>query len=234
MEAVERTAGKERQDAGIQVQAGQKSYAELAAEKSLTYRFWKRFFDVMLSIFALVVLSPVLLVVAVLIKLEDGGPVFFTQERNGLDGKVFRMFKFRTMCPDAPKLHQQLLKNNELDGPAFKMKDDPRITRVGKFLRKTSMDELPQLLNIIRGEMSIVGPRPLPTYETEQCSAYQNQRLLVKPGLTCYWQCSGRSDVAFDEWIEMDLRYIRDASLWADFKLICKTFVCVLNLEGAY
>jgi len=215
-------------------QADQKSCADLAAEKSLGYRFWKRLFDIVLCSAALVVLSPVLLAVAIVVKTEDGGPVFFTQERNGLNGKVFRMYKFRTMCPDAPKLHQQLLKNNELDGPAFKMKDDPRITKVGKFLRRTSLDELPQLLNIIRGEMSIVGPRPLPTYETAQCNAYQNQRLLVKPGLTCYWQCSGRSDVPFDEWIEMDLRYIRDAGLWADFKIICKTILFVVRGIGAY
>lgn len=207
---------------------------ELHAKKNIGYRIIKRGADIFCSLLGLVVLSPVFLITAIAIKKEDGGKIFFTQERNGLGGKVFRMYKFRSMCLNAPELHKELLKNNELDGPAFKMKDDPRITKVGKFIRKTSIDELPQLVNIIKGDMSIVGPRPLPTYETAQCNAYQNQRLLVKPGLTCYWQCSGRNDIPFDEWMELDLKYIREASLATDMKIIVKTFGSVIDHSGAY
>lgn len=204
------------------------------SRKGLLYRFLKRLGDVVLSLTGLLLLSPLLLAVAAVIKLEDGESVFYIQERNGINGKVFRMYKFRSMCMNAEAIHKELLSQNELDGPAFKMKNDPRITKVGKFIRRTSIDELPQLINIIKGDMSIVGPRPLPTYETEQCSPYQKQRMLVKPGLTCYWQCCGRSDVSFDEWIEMDLRYIREASIRTDFKLIVKTFGAVIRSEGAY
>jgi len=206
----------------------------ISVPKRTVYLAVKRFFDVVLSAMALVVFSPLFLIVAIAIKAEDGGPVFFTQERTGLNGKTFLMYKFRTMCPSAPKLHQQLLKDNEANGPVFKIKNDPRITKVGKLLRKTSIDELPQLVNILRNEMSIVGPRPLATYEAVNCNTYQNQRLLVKPGLTCYWQCSGRSNISFDKWIEMDLQYIREANLWTDFKVICKTAVFVIRCVGAY
>ena len=201
--------------------------------QSLAYRFIKRFFDIVLSLIALVVLSPVFLLTAIAIKIEDGAPVIFTQTRSGLNGKVFKMYKFRSMVKNAPELHKELLAKNELDGPAFKMKDDPRITKVGKIIRKTSIDELPQLINIIKGEMSIVGPRPLPVYETENCTPYQKQRLKVKPGLTCYWQVSGRNDIGFDEWIELDLKYIREASVWTDLKLIFMTFWAVFTGKGA-
>lgn len=191
----------------------------ICSRKSL-YRFFKRIGDITLSTAALVVLSPIFLLVALMIKLEDGGNTIYVQERNGINGKVFRMYKFRSMCMNAEEIHKDLLEQNELDGPAFKMKNDPRITKIGKFIRKTSIDELPQLINIIKGDMSIVGPRPLPTYETAQCNEYQNQRLLVKPGLTCYWQCCGKNNISFDEWIEMDLRYIREAGIRTDLKII--------------
>jgi lipopolysaccharide/colanic/teichoic acid biosynthesis glycosyltransferase len=138
------------------------------------------------------------------------------------------------MCKDAEKLHKSLLLQNEADGPVFKIKRDPRVTKVGKFIRKTSIDELPQLLNVLKGEMTIVGPRPIVTYETERMSDYEKQRMLVKPGLTCYWQCSGRNDVSFEEWIEMDLKYIREASLLVDIKIICKTIWMVIRGTGAY
>lgn len=208
-------------------------YAEIVANKRKIYWFCKRLFDVVLSFFALIVLAIISIPVSIAIKVEDGGPVYFTQERTGLNGKVFRMYKFRSMCKNAQEMHFDMLDSNELDGPAFKMKDDPRITKVGKFLRKTSLDELPQVINILKGEMSIVGPRPLPTYETEQCNDYQKQRLLVKPGLTCYWQCSGRSNIPFDEWIDLDLKYINDSSFWVDVLLIMKTFGVVLFGIGA-
>lgn len=211
-----------------------KDYKQIAASKSIFYRFWKRFFDILLSIIALIVLQVVMIPTAIAIVINDGWPIFFNQDRNGLNGKVFKMYKFRSMCKNAPHMHAELLASNELDGPAFKMKDDPRITKVGKFIRKTSIDELPQLINIIKGEMSIVGPRPLPTYETENCNEYQLQRYLVKPGLTCYWQCSGRNDIPFDEWIELDLKYISEASLLTDIKIIWKTFISVIKGEGAF
>ncbi|MDD2970822.1 MAG: sugar transferase [Lachnospiraceae bacterium] len=210
------------------------NYIQETTDKRMAYRFWKRFFDIVLSSMALVAAMIIMIPVSIAIKLEDGGPVFFYQDRNGLNGKVFRMYKLRTMCQNAQQMHFDMLDKNELDGPAFKMHDDPRITRVGKFLRRTSIDELPQLINIIKGDMSIVGPRPLPTYETEKCNAYQMQRYLVKPGLTCYWQCMGRDTIPFDRWVELDLKYIREASLWTDIKIIIKTIISVIVGDGAY
>ena len=204
------------------------------AESRLFYHICKRIMDVVCSAAALAVLSPIFLAVAVAIKLEDKGPVIFTQNRTGKDGKVFRMYKFRSMYVDAEKRRSELLARNEADGPLFKIADDPRVTKVGRFIRRTSIDELPQLVNILKGEMSIVGPRPLVTYEQNQCTEYQAQRLLVKPGLTCIWQVSGRSDPSFDELIEMDLEYIRNQSLWLDIKLILKTVVVVFTHKGAY
>ncbi len=204
------------------------------AESRLFYHICKRIMDVVCSAAALAVLSPIFLAVAVAIKLEDKGPVIFTQNRTGKDGRVFRMYKFRSMYVDAEKRRSELLARNEADGPLFKIADDPRVTKVGRFIRRTSIDELPQLVNILKGEMSIVGPRPLVTYEQNQCTEYQAQRLLVKPGLTCIWQVSGRSDTSFDELIEMDLEYIRNQSLWLDIKLILKTVVVVFTHKGAY
>ncbi len=209
-------------------------YIKVVERHSGCYLFFKRLFDLVCSSLALVVLFIVFVVISICIVAEDGFPVFFVQKRTGKNGRVFNMYKFRSMCKNAPELHASLLEKNEMDGPAFKMKHDPRITRVGRFIRKTSMDELPQLINIIKGDMSIVGPRPLPTYETAQCSEYQNQRLLVKPGLTCYWQCSGRNNIPFEEWMEMDLKYIEDMSIWTDIKIIAKTFVAIFGGGGAY
>ncbi len=200
---------------------------------SIFYRTIKRLADIILSIIALIVLMPVFVATAVAIKIEDKGPVFFCQDRAGKDGQSFLMYKFRSMCVNAQAMHKDLLKMNELKGPAFKMKDDPRVTRVGRFIRRTSIDELPQLINIIKGEMSIVGPRPLPTYENDKLNEFQKQRLLVKPGLTCYWQVSGRNDIEFDDWMNLDIKYINDASIWTDLKLIGKTFGAVLSQKGA-
>lgn len=205
----------------------------IGTERSGGFFFLKRAFDITASLVGLLVLSPLFLIVSVSILIMDGGPVLFVQERNGLHGKVFRMYKFRSMCRNAAEMHEELLAKNELDGPAFKMKDDPRVTKIGKFLRKTSIDELPQLLNVLKGEMSIVGPRPLATYETEKCNDYQKQRMQIKPGLTCYWQCKGRSGVPFDEWIEMDLKYIREAGVLTDIKIMIQTVGVVLSGKGA-
>lgn len=199
-----------------------------------TYEFFKRVFDIVMSSLGLVILSPVFLVVAILVKL-DGGPVFFKQTRVGKGGKTFTFYKFRSMIvgADSPELLQKLASLNEVDGPAFKIKDDPRITKIGKFIRKASIDELPQLYNILKNDMTIVGPRPALVNEVECYDEYQSQRLLVKQGLTCFWQCSGRSNISFDEWIELDLDYIEQRSFFTDIKIILKTVPAVLTGKGA-
>lgn len=214
--------------------SSQYNYEVIPISPKPIYNFFKRLFDLILCSLALVVLSPLFLVVAILIKLEDGGSVFYHQPRHGLNRKVFQIYKFRSMCVDADKKQKEIEHLNEVDGPIFKIAHDPRITKIGRFLRKTSIDELPQLINIIKGDMSIVGPRPLPTYETDQLTESECQRLKVKPGLTCYWQISGRSNTSFKELIELDFKYIKERSLWTDFKIICKTFVTVFRGEGAY
>ncbi len=197
------------------------------------YLFVKRLTDITCSFLALVVLSPLLLVVAACIK-SDGGPVFFMQTRVGKGGKTFKMYKFRSMIVDAEELLKELESKNEASGPVFKIHDDPRVTRVGAFIRKYSIDELPQLINILKGDMSVVGPRPPLPSEVEMYDAYAMQRLKVKPGLTCYWQCCGRSKISFEKWIDMDLEYINDQGIWCDFKMILKTIPAVLNADGAY
>ena len=195
----------------------------------------KRVFDVVLSIIALVFLSPLIAICMLLIYLEDGGAPIFKQIRMGENGKPFVIYKLRTMRMNAEdERNSELIKNsNESDGPAFKIKDDPRITKIGKFLRKASIDELPQLINILKNEMSIVGPRPALPYEVECYNDYQRQRLMCKPGLTCYWQTtSGRNDVLFNEWVEMDLKYINNQSIKEDFLLILKTFKIIFTLDS--
>lgn len=202
--------------------------------KKPVYEFFKRAIDIVCSGVAIVILSPLMLVVAILVR-SDGGPAFFKQVRVGKEGKLFRIFKFRSMCvnADSPEMLAKLAALNEMDGPAFKIKNDPRITNVGRFIRRTSIDELPQLFNIFRGDMTIVGPRPPLEREVAQYTDYQRQRLLVKQGLTCYWQCSGRNNINFDEWVELDLKYIRERSLWTDIKIILKTIPAVLSGDGA-
>lgn len=203
-------------------------------QKSHIYKLLKRFFDIVLSGAALICLSPVFLITAIAIKLEDGGPAFFTQPRAGKDMKPFKMYKFRSMYVNADEKLKELLKDNEQTGHAFKIKNDPRITKVGKFIRKTSIDELPQLINIIKGDMSIVGPRPILPFQMEECNDYERQRLIVQPGLTCYWQIGGRANIKWDEWVELDLDYIEDMSLLTDLKMIVKTVPAVFDSEGAY
>lgn len=201
--------------------------------KRLRYRFIKRTFDILASLIGLILLSPLFLIVAIAIFIDDPGPVLFFQERNGLNGRVFRMWKFRSMYKDAPEKRFEMESQNELDGPAFKITNDPRVTRVGRLIRKASIDELPQLVNILRGQMSIVGPRPLPTYETAKLTQQQRKRLLAKPGLVCYWQVSGRNDIPFDEWMRMDYRYINEASILTDLKIICMAIPAVISGKGA-
>ncbi|MCI5911646.1 MAG: sugar transferase [Oscillospiraceae bacterium] len=198
--------------------------------------YWvvKRFFDIVLSFVAILVLSPVFLIVALAIYIDDPkGSPFFVQTRVGRHGKKFKFYKFRSMVSNAEELLDQLKEKNEKDGPVFKMKDDPRITRIGKFIRKTSIDELPQLFNILKGDMSIVGPRPSLPKEVSQYNDYQAQRLFVTPGLTCYWQASKkRDDISFDEWVDLDIKYILERSWFVDIKLIFKTFIVVFTGQG--
>ena len=202
--------------------------------RRFAYRFIKRTADIAFSLFGLIALSPLFVVIAVAVASEREGGVIFRQARAGWKNQPFTMYKFRTMLKNAAALREEMEQFNELDGPAFKMKNDPRITKAGRFLRRTSLDELPQLYNVLKGDMSLVGPRPLPTYESEKCSAEQLQRLLVKPGITCYWQACGRNDVSFDEWIEMDLRYIREQSIRTDVSILLQTVKAVLSGRGAY
>lgn len=198
------------------------------------YDFWKRVFDIVLSFVAFIPFALIYLVVAIAIKAEDGGPVMYKSIRLTKGGREFYMYKFRSMCINAESMKQDLMDQNEMKGPAFKMADDPRITRVGKFIRKTSIDELPQLLNIIKGDMSVIGPRPPLPEEVAQYTPYQMHRLDVKTGLACYHECMGRSDSHdFDEWVESDLKYIRERSLWTDIKIILMTIKVVFTGKGA-
>lgn len=217
----------------VEADFGRYDMREIYRRKSTTYKVIKRVMDVLLSA-ALIVLSPVFLVTAAAIKCEDQGSVFFVQPRAGKDGKPFYMYKFRSMYINADEKMNEMMKDNEQTGHAFKIKNDPRITRTGKVIRRFSIDELPQLINIIKGDMSIVGPRPILTFQMEACSPYERQRLVVRPGLTCYWQIGGRANIKWEEWVELDLDYIEDMSLWTDIKLIAKTIPMVLGGDGAY
>lgn len=201
-------------------------------KKSIYCVYVKPVLDVVLSGLALIVLSPVFLAIAIAIKLQDGGSVFYSQIRCGKDNKPFKMYKFRSMCLNADEKLAELQKLNERDGPVFKITGDPRITKVGKFIRKTCLDELPQLINILKLDMSIVGPRPPLPSEVEQYSAYHLQRLDVTPGLTCYWQANKTDATTFDEWVEMDIKYINEISFKTDVKLILKTILVVFKHKG--
>lgn len=183
----------------------------------------KAVFDRVFAFFVLVVFSPLMLLVTILIRVTSKGPAFFKQKRVGLNGRIFTMYKFRTMVKNAEALRAALEKQNEMDGPVFKIKKDPRITKIGSILRKTSLDEFPQFINVLRGEMSVVGPRPPIPSEVEEYDDWQQRRLSMKPGITCIWQVSGRNEISFEEWMRMDLQYIDSWSLKLDFQLILKT-----------
>lgn len=193
----------------------------------------KRVADVIGASMLLLILGPFMLLTAAAIKLDSKGPALFKQDRIGKNGRRFTFYKFRSMFENAEQIRDALLHLNEADGPVFKIRNDPRVTRVGRFLRKTSLDELPQLINVLKGDMSLVGPRPPLPGEVERYTERQRRRLSVTPGITCVWQVSGRSDVAFDRWVEMDLDYIRNQSLWLDFVILMKTIPAVLFQRGA-
>lgn len=209
---------------------------EVLNEQKKTLRFYqifKRIMDVVCSLLGLIILSPLFLIVALLIKLESQGPVFFSQQRIGINGTTFNMYKFRSMVINAEELKKQLIDKNEMTGPMFKIKDDPRVTKVGKFIRRTSIDELPQLINVLRGEMSLVGPRPSLPDEVMKFEDWMMTRLYVKPGLTCYWQVSGRNDIAFEDWMKLDIKYVKERNTLLDIKLIIKTACLLLGDKHA-
>lgn len=231
MELLESQAQAKTLELDLEVQAA----AERLRSGRWAYRFIKRAFDVLFSAFVLIGFSWLFLIVAVAIKIDDPkGPIFFAQERVGRDGKTFRMYKFRSMCADAEQRLAELQDLNEKDGPVFKIANDPRITRVGRVIRKLSIDELPQFINVLVGDMSVVGPRPPLPKEVAEYTPRQAQRLSIRGGLTCYWQTRcNRDSISFDEWVDLDLLYIKQCSVWSDVKLIVQTVGVVLTAQGS-
>lgn len=224
---------KEKQFLTQEVNYSVKSIVDPTATRR--YLAMKRMMDIIGALVGLIVLLPIFLIVSICIKLEDPkGRIFFQQQRVGKDGEQFDMFKFRSMVCNAEELKACLMQENEASGPAFKMRHDPRVTKVGNFIRRTSIDELPQLINVLKGQMSLVGPRPALPDEVAQYTLYERQRIYVVPGLTCYWQVSGRGMVSFAEWVEMDLNYIRDRTFWLDVSLILRTVLVLFGSKNAY
>ncbi|TVY01257.1 sugar transferase [Cohnella terricola] len=230
----------QRQDEWVPV-LGVTEYGSNTAERPRTrgdataYSITKRAMDLIGASAGLILLSPLLILVAILIKAEDPkGPVLFRQTRVGKDEKPFRMYKFRSMSTDAEKRLKELLARNEIDGAMFKIKDDPRITKVGKYIRKTSIDELPQLLNVLRGEMSLVGPRPPLEREVKAYTTHDKKRLSVTPGCTGLWQVSGRNNLCFKQMVELDMAYIEKRGIWFDIKIMFKTFKTVVSAKDAF
>ncbi len=207
---------------------------QIHAPKKPIYCFFKRCFDIVFAFVSLVILLVPMLIIALIVVIDSpGASPFFVQKRVGKNGRVFNFYKFRSMVPNAEELLDSILHKNEMDGPAFKIKDDPRITKFGKFIRKTSIDELPQLINVLKGDMSLVGPRPPLPREVEVYTDRQRLRLEVTPGLTCYWQVQPkRNDLSFDEWLELDLKYIRERSFKVDIVILFRTFAAVCGQEG--
>ena len=203
-------------------------------ESRKIYHFTKRVFDVVTSTLGLIVLSPVMEVIAYKVKYEDGGPIIYKKVRDGTDGKQFEMYKIRSMVVNADQLLAKIKDQNEVDGAMFKMKHDPRITKVGHFIREHSLDELPQLFNVLKGDMSLVGPRPPLPSEVEQYTNYDKQRLYVVPGCTGLWQATERNNVGFDEMVELDLHYIKRAGILYDLLIIVKTIIIVFKPNGSY
>ena len=197
-------------------------------------RTLKRFLDLVLATVGLIGSLPIWLAIVIAIRVDSPGPAIFVQERVGLHGRRFRFYKFRSMYLDAEARLAEVQAHNEMDGPVFKIRKDPRVSKVGAFLRRTSLDELPQLLNVIKGDMSLVGPRPPLPREVEQYRPGDIVRLSVKPGLTCLWQIRGRSNVGFDQWMEYDREYVRNISLWLDVRILIRTVRVVLSGTGAY
>ncbi|MDS0526659.1 sugar transferase [Clostridium sp. SHJSY1] len=208
-------------------------YEQKYEEISIGYAFVKRLIDVICSFLGIIALSPVFLIVSIAIRIESTGKAIFVQDRVGFEGKEFKMYKFRSMVQDAEDLKDKLKEKNEMNGPMFKIKKDPRVTKVGAFIRKTSIDELPQLINVLKGEMSLVGPRPSLPEEVKEFEPWMMERFSVKPGLTCYWQVSGRNDIGFYEWMELDIKYVKEKGILVDMSLILKTVSVLLGDKHA-
>ena len=198
------------------------------------YHSMKRLFDIVAATCGIVILSPLMIIIAVLIKAEDHGPVFYKQVRVGKNGKTFKMYKFRSMFVNADKMLDKLKEQNDVDGPMFKMKYDPRVTKIGHFIRKHSLDELPQFLNVLKGDMSLVGPRPPLPSEVAEYSDYDKQRLYVTPGCTGLWQATERNEVGFNEMVQLDIQYIQRASFMFDLWIIWKTIEIIIKPNGSY
>lgn len=220
-----------------QSRLGQARDRRLRAPKSLIspgYRCAKRTLDIIGALLALVILALPMLLVALVIRLESRGPALFWQYRLGENGLPFRLFKFRSMRVDAEQVRPQLESLNEVEGPAFKIRRDPRLTRIGSFLRKSSFDETPQFFHVLLGQMSLVGPRPCLLNEVRAHEPWQRQRLAARPGLTCIWQITGRSDIPFERWVGLDIEYVRRRSFWFDLSILVRTIPAVLSGRGAY
>ncbi|NBC69902.1 sugar transferase [Paenibacillus sacheonensis] len=226
------------QDTDVAIQGGHSLYTSYSLTRTYRrpyYLMTKRALDIILSVIGMICLTPLYIVVAIMIKLEDPkGAVFFRQSRVGLNEKLFDMYKFRSMVSNAEDLLTDLLDKNEVSGAMFKMKEDPRITKIGKFIRKTSIDELPQLWNVIRGDMSLVGPRPALQREVAEYNTIDKLRLKVKPGCTGLWQVSGRNDLGFEQMVELDLKYIKDRSIAYDLKIILRTVKVLFGAKDAF
>ncbi|ANU27633.1 sugar transferase [Planococcus versutus] len=225
----------EKEKTNVKTRYNENVFESVKTNTGNGYLYTKRILDVIGSTMGLIMLMPLFLVISLLIKLENPtGPVFFKQKRIGKHGKTFDMYKFRSMVCNAEELKASLQQQNEASGPVFKIKSDPRITKIGTFIRRTSIDELPQLVNVLKGEMTIVGPRPALPDEVAQYTNYEKQRISVTPGLTCFWQVNGRSNISFKEWVEMDLDYIRNRTTAVDIKLIFKTILVLFGSKDAY
>ena len=222
------------QDPAVLDLEGNSSFMAIASSTNVWHAMAKRFIDCFVSIAILIALAPVFLIVALLVKFTSEGPVFFRQTRVGLNKRMFSIYKFRTMIVDAEKVQDKLLAKNEMSGPVFKIKEDPRITALGRFLRKTSIDELPQVLNVLKGEMSLVGPRAMSLRDYQLFDQdWHRRRFSVRPGITCLWQIYGRNSIPFEQWMELDLQYIDKWSLWLDIKILAQTLPAVLRGTGA-
>jgi exopolysaccharide biosynthesis polyprenyl glycosylphosphotransferase len=202
-------------------------------KKNKAYYFLKRTIDICASLLGIILLSPVMIGTVIAIRLNSDGPAFFSQPRVGKDGEIFNMYKFRSMVTNAEKLLNNIKDKNEMSGPMFKMKNDPRVTTVGRFIRRTSIDELPQLFNVLKGEMSLVGPRPNLPKEVSQFNEVHRLKLLAKPGITCYWQVMGRNNIGFEDWMKLDIKYVEERTIWIDIKLILMTVKVLLGDKNA-